>query len=407
MHLLEENKFPDIISWHSSSSTTITTSSLFNASPCRGEQQGDHPPSSTQLRGNKLSFNEFEDKDGFIILNKERFESEVMAQYFPGSKFSSFTRRLRRWNFQSSKVAGHKDARRYWHPFFRRGNFEAAAKILAVPQARGSTSSVILKDSLNRTTTTVVGNNNMFGEPLQIVGPPPVPSVAATDQPPKLNYLDAYQNHNNPSTPFTYHRDNENNNTNTSNSVVVASPHATSFPSNLPAISIPKFPSLSAPFDGNVGKDMHIYGNADTKHRCSSRYINNGIASPTTNHPECWNFHQDVNGYAPDHASTNYCDKNQNRNYFSRFNQHQNHSTAPSAHRSSHQGHADSRAETLYYDHNHLSMNISHRNQEHRHSEYTSAMPRSDDSTGDSIFQHDSGTYWHHQDKFYWANTYP
>ena len=97
MHILHANEYPDIISWNDATSSS----------------------------GNQ---------DAFIIFDKARFETEVMNEHFKGAKFSSFTRRLRRWNFQSSKTS--KKVRRYWQPMFKKNNFVLASKMVAVPQVR-------------------------------------------------------------------------------------------------------------------------------------------------------------------------------------------------------------------------------------------------------------------------------
>ena len=100
MHILHLNEFPDVISWN------------------------------TPISAGK--------PDTFIIFDKTRFEEEVMNEYFKGGKYSSFTRRLRRWNFQSCKVNTSKDARRYWQPsgMFKKNDFELASKMVAKPQVR-------------------------------------------------------------------------------------------------------------------------------------------------------------------------------------------------------------------------------------------------------------------------------
>lgn len=36
---------------------------------------------------------------GFIIRDKKRFADEVLPNYFKKSKFTSFTRKLNRWNY--------------------------------------------------------------------------------------------------------------------------------------------------------------------------------------------------------------------------------------------------------------------------------------------------------------------
>jgi hypothetical protein len=37
--------------------------------------------------------------NGFHITDKKRFSDEVLPKYFKKSKFTSFTRKLNRWNF--------------------------------------------------------------------------------------------------------------------------------------------------------------------------------------------------------------------------------------------------------------------------------------------------------------------
>lgn len=36
---------------------------------------------------------------GFIIVDKARFEKEILSTFLPNTKYASFTRRLKRWNF--------------------------------------------------------------------------------------------------------------------------------------------------------------------------------------------------------------------------------------------------------------------------------------------------------------------
>ena len=36
---------------------------------------------------------------GFVIKDKKRFADEILSKYFKKSKFTSFTRKLNRWNF--------------------------------------------------------------------------------------------------------------------------------------------------------------------------------------------------------------------------------------------------------------------------------------------------------------------
>lgn len=69
---------------------------------------------------------------GFIILDKKKFESIVMPMYFKQSKYTSFTRRLNRWEF-IIREHGHKKAS-YYHPLFKRGDTESCLKMNPIPQ---------------------------------------------------------------------------------------------------------------------------------------------------------------------------------------------------------------------------------------------------------------------------------
>mmetsp|Transcript_6896 Transcript_6896/g.10188 ORF Transcript_6896/g.10188 Transcript_6896/m.10188 type:complete len:519 (-) Transcript_6896:378-1934(-) len=75
---------------------------------------------------------------GFIIRDKKRFEIEVMPHYFKESKYTSFTRRLNRWNF-TIQAHGHKKAS-YFHPIFVRGNPIQCLDMKPVSQVRKNTS---------------------------------------------------------------------------------------------------------------------------------------------------------------------------------------------------------------------------------------------------------------------------
>eukprot|EP00557_Chaetoceros_sp_GSL56_P000471 CAMPEP_0176489718 /NCGR_PEP_ID=MMETSP0200_2-20121128/7456_1 /TAXON_ID=947934 /ORGANISM="Chaetoceros sp., Strain GSL56" /LENGTH=521 /DNA_ID=CAMNT_0017886915 /DNA_START=130 /DNA_END=1695 /DNA_ORIENTATION=+ len=71
---------------------------------------------------------------GFTILDKKRFETEVMPKYFQDSKYTSFTRRLRRWNFRI-QTHGHKRSS-YFHPSFVKGRDDLCREMKALPQVR-------------------------------------------------------------------------------------------------------------------------------------------------------------------------------------------------------------------------------------------------------------------------------
>ena len=57
---------------------------------------------------------------GFIIKNKDKFADDVLPKYFKGSKYSSFTRKLKRWGFK--RLPGAAGSTVYAHDKFRRDN---------------------------------------------------------------------------------------------------------------------------------------------------------------------------------------------------------------------------------------------------------------------------------------------
>jgi len=57
---------------------------------------------------------------GFMIYQKKRFATEVMPKYFKKSKFTSFTRKLNRWNF--TRITRGCETGAYYHECFQRGN---------------------------------------------------------------------------------------------------------------------------------------------------------------------------------------------------------------------------------------------------------------------------------------------
>lgn len=74
----------------------------------------------------------------FVIANKDEFSSIILPHYFGGrgnassggatTKFTSFTRRLKRWNF--SRVPSGREMGAYYHPDFKRGELGMARKIM-------------------------------------------------------------------------------------------------------------------------------------------------------------------------------------------------------------------------------------------------------------------------------------
>ena len=71
----------------------------------------------------------------FVIANKEEFTHVILSKYFGGraggamaTKFTSFTRRLKRWNFQ--RIPSGRKMGSYYHENFIRGKPELARKIV-------------------------------------------------------------------------------------------------------------------------------------------------------------------------------------------------------------------------------------------------------------------------------------
>jgi hypothetical protein len=72
--------------------------------------------------------------DGFIIHDKQRCADEVLPYHFGSvSKYSSFTRRLNRWNFIFQQEKNNKKAL-YFHPLFVRANPSLCLNMRPRPQ---------------------------------------------------------------------------------------------------------------------------------------------------------------------------------------------------------------------------------------------------------------------------------
>lgn len=56
----------------------------------------------------------------FLIVNRQRFADRVLPHYFRKTKYTSFTRKLNRWNF--TRVTRGPELGAYYHEFFQRGN---------------------------------------------------------------------------------------------------------------------------------------------------------------------------------------------------------------------------------------------------------------------------------------------
>jgi hypothetical protein len=56
----------------------------------------------------------------FIIVNRQKFADNVLPHYFRKTKYTSFTRKLNRWNF--TRVTRGAELGAYYHEFFQRGS---------------------------------------------------------------------------------------------------------------------------------------------------------------------------------------------------------------------------------------------------------------------------------------------
>lgn len=65
--------------------------------------------------------------DGFVIMNKNRLTTEVLPKVFKLTQYTSFTRRLKRWGFVTTR--GFSTTPSYHHPLFRRNDPSSIKKM--------------------------------------------------------------------------------------------------------------------------------------------------------------------------------------------------------------------------------------------------------------------------------------
>ena len=65
---------------------------------------------------------------GFVIHDKNRFADMILPRYFDGAKYTSFTRRLKRWNF--ARVSRGPELGAYYNKMFKRGDPELVQKMI-------------------------------------------------------------------------------------------------------------------------------------------------------------------------------------------------------------------------------------------------------------------------------------
>mmetsp|Transcript_24628 Transcript_24628/g.52256 ORF Transcript_24628/g.52256 Transcript_24628/m.52256 type:complete len:717 (-) Transcript_24628:148-2298(-) len=72
---------------------------------------------------------------GFSIHDKQLFVSEILPRFFEGAKFTSFTRRLKRWNFE--RVPRYPDIGSYYNKYFLRGRPDLVRLMMCGTDADG------------------------------------------------------------------------------------------------------------------------------------------------------------------------------------------------------------------------------------------------------------------------------
>lgn len=116
----------------------------------------------------------------FVIIDTQRFISEVMAKEFGVSqKLTSFTRRLSRWGFQQVRCPGYAQHMAFCHPKFRRGDRAAAATIRSV-QAEQGAKNAARAEALSL----AAARQHGVGVGLHGVGAGVYPGIPAADAPP-------------------------------------------------------------------------------------------------------------------------------------------------------------------------------------------------------------------------------
>jgi len=75
--------------------------------------------SSSHLDNNEESIAWLPHGQGFTIVNKPMFESEILKRMLPNVKYASFVKRLKRYKFV--RISSGLELGAYYHPYFRRG----------------------------------------------------------------------------------------------------------------------------------------------------------------------------------------------------------------------------------------------------------------------------------------------
>ena len=70
--------------------------------------------------------------NGFTIHDKKQFEQVILPKFMKKIHYSSFTRRMNRWNFVLYNVS--HTSSRYFHPQFIKGDYDSAREMTPEPQ---------------------------------------------------------------------------------------------------------------------------------------------------------------------------------------------------------------------------------------------------------------------------------
>lgn len=70
--------------------------------------------------------------NGFTIHDKKKFEQVILPKVMKKVHYSSFTRRMNRWNFVLYNIS--HSTSRYFHPQFIKGDYDSAREMMPQPQ---------------------------------------------------------------------------------------------------------------------------------------------------------------------------------------------------------------------------------------------------------------------------------
>ena len=103
---------------------------------------------------------------GFMIFQKKRFASEILPKYFKKSKFTSFTRKLNRWNF--TRVTRGPETGAYYHECFQKGNLRLCMQ-MSCQNPKSQTAQLQLQQQqaqqLSSSTTSALARLGISGGP--------------------------------------------------------------------------------------------------------------------------------------------------------------------------------------------------------------------------------------------------